>query len=158
MKTHPPVTRNPDSHTSDVSKAGIGRRNVLLALLGGSTVLATPSASSASIGTSQTPTSMSLELSVSQGKRGSKVTAIARITRIDTGAAVRSALVTFYYGSPRFPNSKVGSKYTNADGVSAVTFTIPNASPLGRKAVLAEFTGNNLFAQPLPYSFLEVVN
>ena len=116
-------------------------------------------ASKAAIGNFQTPTEMTISVNRTAALRGQdKVTVKTRLIRVDTGRPVSSALVTFYFGSPRFPNSRVGSDYTNANGEATVTFTVSQWVGLGRNLILAEFTGNNTFAQPLPYTPINVTN
>jgi len=137
---------------SNTSSQSLSRRNVFKALAAGAATLAATSDAEAAIGTSQTPTTMAFSLSTASAKAGAKVTLKARLTRLDTGAPVQSALITFYFGNPRFPNSRIGSIYTNANGEASTVYTVSSWSTPGAKLFLAEFTGNNIFAQPLPFA------
>ncbi|MCB1087578.1 MAG: hypothetical protein KDM63_11070, partial [Verrucomicrobiae bacterium] len=107
--------------------------------------------------TYQIPTVMTVTVTPTTAKRRTKVTVTARLTRLDNGTGVGSAGINFFFGDPTYPNQALRtSLYTNSQGVASFTFTISDWSKKGHNVVLAEFLGNNRFAQPLPYASLTV--
>ena len=143
-----------DSNTE--SGALTSRRNAMQSLLTGAALLGGVAVANAKLETYQTPTAMTLAFTTTSAKRLTRVTARAKLTRIDTDAGVGSAEIQFYFGSPRYPTAKVGTKYTNTAGEAEITFTVSREAALGRNVVVAQFLGNNRFAQPLPYSFINI--
>jgi len=142
-------------HTSATSVPG-SRRRWLKALAVAPAALAATSVQAA-FGSPQIPTRMLLSISTLSARRGAKVTATARLTRIDTERAVPSVPINFWFGSAANPNSQIGTRvYTNANGEATCQFTVSTWTALGRNVILAEFTGNGLFAAPLPYASLTV--
>lgn len=134
----------------------LNRRHAILALAG-STLLSGIRSAEAKFETYQIPTKMTVDITPSSATRGVKVTATAILKRLDTDAGVPSAELKFYFGNTRSPTSLVGTKFTNSNGVATISFTISNSMPLGQNVLVVQFLGNNRFAQPLPYDFINIV-
>ncbi len=135
----------------------VNRRNAVAAIVSGALGLGAASSAEAAYWLNQIPTQMSLSLSTTTARRGTYVTATARLTRLDNGAGVQTAAISFYFGTPTYPNSRVGtSVYTDANGYARCKFLVSTWATAGRNIVIAEFTGNNMFAQPLPYAALTI--
>jgi hypothetical protein len=85
---------------------------------------------------------------------GKRTAVSARLTRVDTGAPLRGEQVTFWFGDPANPGSRIGTRVvTDANGFARFTFTPPTTARKGPKIILAEYLGRAQFARPLPHAW-----
>lgn len=103
------------------------------------------------------PTGLVVTSSSRVAYRNMNVTVSAKLTRLDTGAALPGEQITFFFGAPGNPSQRVGTRVvTDLNGVAAVTFRVPASEPAGVKVVLAEYLGRGRYARPLPFTTITI--